>query len=56
MATARRMYDVKAELLKDGQVVAGTTALASVLSLDRTDITDSYGGEALFYCQRRKIL
>ncbi|NLZ55587.1 MAG: glycoside hydrolase family 2 [Clostridiaceae bacterium] len=52
------VYDVKAELLKDGQVVAEyfTSFGVRTVKLDRTDITDSYGGEFCFIVNGEKIL
>jgi len=52
------VYDVKAELLKDGEVVAEyhTSLGVRTVRLDRTDITDSYGGEFCFLVNGEKIL
>ena len=52
------VYDVTAELLKGGEVVATceTSLGVRTVKLDRTNITDSYGGEFCFIVNGEKIL
>ncbi len=55
---AASVYDVRAELLQDGRVIAvrETTMGIRTVKLDRTDVTDQYQGEFCFVVNGEKIL